>query len=118
MNLHCYRFAPIVFLWFAFAHDDVSPLARCTDQAEVLYLFTGILQSKSIGLSAVFDAQTQTTLGTSADYGALVLPTSEILCSSVSRAPLRGGLCSSQIIQLFFLLEANGILYTSWPSLI
>ena len=90
---------------YNFTGDEVSQLARCTDQAEFLYRFKRLLNTKSIDLSAVFDAQTQTTLGTSADYGASVLPTSEILCSSVSRAPLRGGLCSSQIIQLFFLLE-------------
>ena len=52
--------------------DEVTQLARCTDQAEFLYLFKRILQSKSIDLSAVFDAQT--TLGTtSTDYGASVL---------------------------------------------
>ncbi len=56
---------------YSFTDDEVTQLARCTDQAEFLYLFKRILQSKSIDLSAVFDAQT--TLGTSTDYGASVL---------------------------------------------
>ncbi|MEC7288459.1 MAG: hypothetical protein VXU42_07205, partial [Verrucomicrobiota bacterium] len=56
---------------YSFTEDEVTQLARCTDQAEFLYLFKRILQSKSIDLSAVFDAQT--TLGTSIDYAASVL---------------------------------------------
>ena len=47
---------------YSFNEDEITQLARGTDQAEFLYLFKRILQSKSIDLSAVFDAQT--TLGT------------------------------------------------------
>ena len=56
---------------YSFTEDEVTQLARCTDQAEFLYLFKKILQSKSIDLSAVFDAQT--TLGASSDYCASLL---------------------------------------------
>lgn len=56
---------------YGFTDEDVSQKASCTDQAEFLYLFKRILHSKSIDLSAIFDAQT--TLGTSRDYGTSVL---------------------------------------------
>ena len=56
---------------YIFTDNEFTQLARCTDQAEFLYLIKRILQSKSINLSPVFDAQT--TLGTSTDYGASVL---------------------------------------------
>ena len=42
---------------YSFTEDGVTQLARCTDQAEFLYSFKRILQSKSIDISAVFDAQ-------------------------------------------------------------
>ena len=42
---------------YSFNEDEITQLARCTDQAEFLYLFKRILQSKSIDLSAVFDAE-------------------------------------------------------------
>ena len=56
---------------YSFTDDEVTQLARCTDQAEFLYLIKRFLQSKSIDLSAVADAQT--TLDTSIDYGGSVL---------------------------------------------
>ena len=56
---------------YSFTDDDVSHLANCNDQAEFLHFFQRILQSQSIDLTAVFDAQT--TLGSSTDYGASVL---------------------------------------------
>ena len=56
---------------YSFTDDDVSLLANCNDQAEFLHFFQRILQSKSINLTAVFDAQT--TLVSSTDYGASVL---------------------------------------------
>ena len=44
---------------YSVTEDEVAQLARCTDQAEFLYLFKKILQLKSSDLSAVFDAQTK-----------------------------------------------------------
>ena len=55
----------------SFTDEDVSHRANCNDHAEFLHFFQRILQSKSIDLTAVFDAQT--TLGSSTDYGASVL---------------------------------------------
>ena len=54
-----------------FNGEEVSQLASCTDQAELLYTFKCILHAKSIDPSAVY---APTTLGTSTDYGASVLP--------------------------------------------
>ena len=56
---------------YSFTDEEVSHLANCNDQAEFLHFFQRILQSKSINLTAVFDAQT--TLVSSTDYGASVL---------------------------------------------
>ena len=56
---------------YSFTDEEVSHLANCNDQAEFLHFFQRLLQSKSIDLTAVFDAQT--TLGSSTDYGASVL---------------------------------------------
>ena len=56
---------------YSFTDEEVSQLANCNDQDEFLHFFQRILQSKSIDLTAVFDAQT--TLGSSTDYGASVL---------------------------------------------
>ena len=57
---------------YSFTDDDVSRLAKCDDQPEFLLLYRRLLQSKGVDPTAVFDAQT--TLGSSTDYGASVLP--------------------------------------------
>ena len=41
---------------YGFNDEDVSQMARCTDQAEFLYRLKRILNTKSTDLSAVFDA--------------------------------------------------------------
>ena len=56
---------------YNFTDEEVSHLANCNDQDDFLYNFTRILQSKGIDVTAFFD--TQTTLGSSTDYGASVL---------------------------------------------
>ena len=56
---------------YNFTDEEVSHLANCNDQDDLLYNFQRILQTKGIDVTAVFD--TQTTLGSSTDYGASVL---------------------------------------------
>ena len=57
---------------YVFTDEEVSQLANCTDQAELLHKFLRILNTKSIDPSAVYNAKK--ILGTSSDYGASILP--------------------------------------------
>ena len=57
---------------YVFTDEEVSQLANCTDQAELLHKFLRILNTKIIDPSAVYDAKE--TLGTSSDNGASILP--------------------------------------------
>jgi hypothetical protein len=56
---------------YNFTDEEVSHLANCDTQDDFLFNFQRILQTKGIDVTAVFD--TQTTLGSSTDYGASVL---------------------------------------------
>ena len=56
---------------YNFTGEEVSHLANCNTQDDFLFIFQRILQTKGIDVTAVFD--TQTTLGSSTDYGASVL---------------------------------------------
>ena len=56
---------------YNFTGEEVSRLANCNTQDDFLFNFQRILQTKGIDVTAVFD--TQTTLGSSTDYGASVL---------------------------------------------
>ena len=64
---------------YNFTDEEVSHLTNCDTQDDFLFNFQRILQTKGIDVTAVFD--TQTTLGSSTDYGAS-------LCSSYEEGRL------------------------------
>ena len=66
---------------YEFIGEEVSQLASCTDQAELLYKFKCILHAKSIDLSAVY---APATLGNSTDYNHLYV----CLDAAISTCPV------------------------------